>query len=37
MILHPTDDGSTAAKLTQSKDAGPNAEHEALLAVSHEQ
>ncbi len=37
MILHPTDDGSTAAKLMQSKDAGPNAEHEALLAVSHEQ
>jgi len=33
MILHPTDDVSTAAKLTQSKDAGPNAEHEALLAV----
>jgi len=33
VVLHPTDDVSTAAKLAQSKDAGPNAQQEALLAV----
>jgi len=33
VVLHPADNSITAAKLTQSKDAGPNAEHEALLAV----
>ena len=37
VILHPADDGITAAKQTQSKDAGPNAEHEALLAAPYEQ
>ncbi len=37
MILHPADNSITATKLTQSKDAGPNAEHEALLAFPLEQ
>ena len=36
MVLHPAEDSSTAAKLTQSKDTGSNAEQEALLAFPHE-